>query len=104
MPKKAQSIIDATNESITAAVHLTEADAGAIAILRLLAKRTEIALSDDPEAKFDNVSPSLFLKLLSELGLTPAGRQKLGMQQSTPQPTGALAELRARRAARPPVA
>lgn len=99
-----QSIIEATNESISAANHLTEADAGSIATLRMLAVRTEIALSGDPEAKFDNVSPSLFLKLLSELGLTPAGRHKLGMQQSTPNPQNALAVLRARRAARPPVA
>ncbi len=101
MPKESQSIPEATEESITAAVHLTEADAGSIATLRLLAVRTEIALSGDPEAKFDNVSPSLFLKLLSELGLTPAGRVKLGLALPSPRPVGALAELRARRAARP---
>ncbi len=104
MPKKSQSITAAVEESLTAAVHFTEADAGSIAILRLLAKRTEIALSGDPEAKFDNVSPALFLKLLSELGLTPAGRVKLGIPTQRQEPIGPLAELRARRAARPPVA
>jgi len=101
MPQKSQSIPAAVEESLSAAVHLTEADAGSIAILRLLAVRVQIALSDDPEAKFDNVSGVLFLRLLGELGLTPAGRHKLGMALPSPRPVGALAELRARRAARP---
>lgn len=95
MPKKSQSIPEATEAAISAALHLSAADAGGVALLRLLAERVETA------APNDNVSGVLFLRLLSELGLTPAGRHKLGMQQSTPQPTGALAELRARRAARP---
>lgn len=104
MPQKSQSIPAAVEESIAAASHLNEADAGGVAALRLLAVRVEIALSDDPDAKFDNVSPSLFLKLLSELGLTPAGRVKLGIPTQREQPVGPLAELRARRAARGPVA
>jgi len=101
MPKESQSIPAAVEEAIAAAGHLSEADAAAVALLRMLAVRTEVALSGDPEAKFDNVSPSLFLKLLSELGLTPAGRVKLGLALPGPRPVGALAELRARRAARP---
>lgn len=92
MPKKVQSIPGAVEESISAAVHLTGADAGGVALLRLLAERVELA------APNDNVSGVLFLRLLADLGLTPAGRHKLGIPVPVPRPVGALAELRARRA------
>ncbi len=79
----------ATNASIRAATHLTPADAGAIAALKILARKidTEDELREraldyarEHQTKppsVDNVSLPTYLKFSAELGLSPAGRGRL---------------------------
>ena len=72
------SVTDATEVSLAAASHLTEADAGAVATLRALADRI-----DQGDAR-DNVSIPTYLKFCEALGLTPASRMARSSQ--TPKP------------------
>lgn len=83
-------IVQATNKAIDAATHLTDVDAGAVQAVRDLA--VKIAVMDEYfEALYqdavdskrrppyqDNVSIPTYLKYCEALGLTPAGRVKLG--------------------------
>ncbi|MEE6280158.1 terminase small subunit [Georgenia sp. MJ170] len=89
------SVWDETDEAIGVARDagtITDADGGAVAMLLRLAERM-----DDPDfpvidGRFDNVTESLYLKACDALGLTPAGREKLGVRKGGEG--GKLAELR----------
>lgn len=97
-------IVDATEKAIKAASHLTDADAGALETLRALAlaidereKRWEALVDDAAEHQLrpppqDNVSIPTYLKFCESLGLTPAGRAKLG-EKKPEAPRGKLALL-----------
>jgi hypothetical protein len=97
-------VVDATEEALAAAGHLTKMDRGAIETLRVLARKidTEDDLRDKalnyaeaheqkPPA-VDNVSIPTYLKFCESLGLTPAGRLKLGPAKETAG--GKLGQLR----------
>ena len=89
------SVVEATELAIAAAQHLSDADAGAVAVLRGIAGQVEYLLEHDginESGKFDNVSPSLYLKYCESLGLTPAGRKALDMKAE--QSGGKLAGVR----------
>ncbi|MFJ4166299.1 hypothetical protein ACIPY5_12145 [Microbacterium sp. NPDC089698] len=89
-------MVDATEKSIKAATHLTDADSGAIEALRALARKiqawdqiVEFALDDasgregsrPAVPQNDNVSISAYLKYCDQLGLSPAGRNSLGLRE-----------------------
>jgi hypothetical protein len=83
-------LVAATEAAIAAAKHLTSMDKGAIETLLVLARKIdteavlrEMALEWAEEHKqkppsVDNVSIPTYLKFCESLGLTPAGRVKLG--------------------------
>ena len=87
-------MIAATEKSIEAATHLTDADSGAIEALRALARKIDAwdqivawALEDAGESggrpavpSNDNVSISAYLKYCDQLGLSPVGRKALGLK------------------------
>ncbi len=87
-----ESVAEATERALKAASHLTATDAGAVAALRALARKidawdviVEWAIDDtrspDDRPKVpqnDNVTLPTYLKFCDALGLTPAGRTKLG--------------------------
>lgn len=81
---------DATKAALGAAQHLTDADAGAVEALLTVARKVDQdeerwalalqwaeAMKVKPPAQ-DNVSVPTYLKFCESLGLTPAGRSKLG--------------------------
>lgn len=80
------TVSDATEEALEAATHLTDMDAGAVQALRVLAAKIDDLIpdpkddegDDEPLSKFDNVTLPTYLKYCESLGLTPAGRMKLG--------------------------
>jgi hypothetical protein len=88
------SVFAHTQESVEAADHLTAMDQGAVKALLTLAE----AIDEGPgEGKIDNVSLPTYLKFCSELGLTPAGREKL--QPKAKEAGGKLGQLRSLRPA-----
>lgn len=85
-------LVQATEDAIKAADHLTPMDEGALEAMRALARKidawdqvVEWALDDargregarPTVPQNDNVSISAYLKFAESLGLTPAGRSKL---------------------------
>lgn len=95
---------EATQAALGAAAHVTDADKGAVEALLVLARRIdqdeerwELALrwaevlQHKPPAP-DNVSVPTYLKYCESLGLTPAGRTKLGDKKAE-APRGKLALL-----------
>lgn len=86
-------VLDATNAAIEAAKHLTDADAGAVAAIRALALKIDIAdeyfeaLADYAAEKSlrppsqDNVSLPTYLKFCESLGLTPTGRTRAQIEK-----------------------
>ena len=94
-PKIEGHILEETDRSLAAADHLTDADAGAVAVLRELAKTIDGFPERDPSAPLDNVTVPTYLKYAAELGLTPLARLKMAPKE---QRSGSkLAELRALR-------
>lgn len=98
-------VVEATEKSIEAATHLTDLDSGAVATLLFLAEKIdteetlrEMALewaAEDEKRRppsVDNVSIPTYLKYCESLGLTPAGRLKLGPKKEAA--SGKLGELR----------
>jgi hypothetical protein len=99
------TVLAATEASIKAAKHLGLLDAGAVEVLRHLA-RTIDAISDGQDAdadadvdtdprkprSLDNVTIPTYLKACDALGLTPAGRVRLDEKKEAPG--GKLAHLR----------
>jgi hypothetical protein len=99
--KTFDSVLEATEASIKAATHLTLLDAGAVEVLRHLARTIDGIgdedddLDDDPRAKpksLDNVTIPTYLKACDALGLTPAGRVRLDEKKESAG--GKLALLR----------
>lgn len=95
----------ATKAALEAAQHLTKQDAGATEALLTVARKVDQdeerwalalqwaeAMKVKPPAR-DNVSLPTYLKFCESLGLTPAGRTKLGETKSE-APGGKLALLR----------
>ncbi len=86
-------LLDATNAAIEAAAHLTPMDDGALAAIRALAVKIDMAdeyfaaLADDAQQNNrrppsqDNVSIPTYLKFCESLGLTPAGRAKAAIEE-----------------------
>jgi hypothetical protein len=85
-------LIEATEDAIKAASHLTAMDRGAVEAMRALARKiqawdtiVDFALEDAAEVEGkrpavpqnDNVSLSAYLKYCDQLGLSPAGRKAL---------------------------
>lgn len=97
-------VADETKRSITAASHLTDMDAGAVAVLLGLAGAVDYLLKHDgltPDGKLDNVSIPTYLRYCESLGLTPAGRLKLS-EKKPDGASGKLARLRAVEGGRKP--
>lgn len=107
-------LVAATESAIKAAAdHLTAKDAGAVEALRALARKidawdqiVEYAIEDLGDGRprgarpsvpqNDNVSISAYLKYCEQLGLTPAGRRSLGMEDKGGESSGSkLGKLRA---------
>jgi hypothetical protein len=94
------AVLEATEQSLGAATHLTDMDAGAVQALRVLAAKID-ALSaetvesmEDLKAKFDNVTIPTYLKYCESLGLTPAGRDRLNVKKDEGgKPGGKLVAL-----------
>lgn len=91
---------EATEASLKAASHLTAMDAGARRVLLSLASTIDAvedgASAADEDGKprsLDNVTIPTYLKFCESLGLTPAGRLRLGDQKKE-GPGGKLASLR----------
>lgn len=81
----------ATERAIEAADHLTDADAGALEVLRDLARAID-GMSDRRRGHLDNVTKPTYLKYAAELGLTPMSRNRLDKKE---KPRGTkLGELR----------
>ena len=100
------SLVDATEEMIGAAGHLTDQDAGMIAAIRALALKIDVA--DDyfrelaeqaairkhrPPSQ-DNVSLPTYLKYCAELLLTPASRERTPPAKTGGTGGSKLAQLR----------
>ena len=95
------SVLEATEASIKAATHLGLLDAGAVEVLRHLARTIDGIgdedddLDDDPRVKpksLDNVTIPTYLKACDALGLTPSGRVRL--DEKNESAGGKLALLR----------
>ena len=73
------SVTEATEKAIAAGVHLTDADLGAVQMLRELAAAADLIDESglNPAGKLDNVTIPTYLRYAESLGLTPAGRAKL---------------------------
>lgn len=102
-------LIDATEDAIKAAKHLTDMDQGAVEALRALARKidawdqvVEWALDDARAAEGkrpavpqnDNVSISAYLKYCDQLGLSPAGRKSLELDRGGESGGSKLGKLR----------
>lgn len=87
-------ILAATDRAIAAASHLTAMDAGAVEVLRDLARVIDGAnqLVDEGDRPLDNVTKPTYLKYATELGLTPLARLKLGKTED--RSGSKLAQLR----------
>lgn len=75
-----QAVLRATNKAIKAAHWLTDADAGAIEVLRTLARNVDFLAENfgmGVEGKLDNVSIPTYRAYCEQLGLTPLSRMKL---------------------------
>jgi len=98
------TVLAATEASIKAAKHLGLLDAGAVEVLRHLARTIDAIaggqddLEDDVDTdprkprSLDNVTIPTYLKACDALGLTPAGRVRLDEKKEAPG--GKLAHLR----------
>jgi hypothetical protein len=94
-----ESVLEETDRAITAAPHLGAMDAGAIAVARELAFTID-QMHDRPSTDIDgkalpldNVTIPTYLRFCEQLGLTPAGRIKLGDPKT--KVGGKLGQLRA---------
>jgi hypothetical protein len=84
-----------TNDSIQAAKSagiITDMDEGAVAVLLQMAQRLDDVEYPIIDGKFDNVTQSLYFKACEQLGLTPAGRNRL--EEKKGASGGKLAQLR----------
>ena len=80
------AVLEATEQSLEAATHLTEMDAGAVQALRVLAQKIDGLNErgdgeDEGKPVFDNVTIPTYLKYCESLGLTPAGWDGLALKK-----------------------
>ncbi len=81
------TVVEAVEEALAAAAHLTNTDFAAVAALRVLAAKMDaladsrLGVTEDRKRGLDNVTAPTFLKYCSELGLTPAGRKALASKE-----------------------
>jgi hypothetical protein len=101
-------LVQATEDAIDAASHLTPMDDGAVEALRALARKidawdqivawaVEDAARDERRPSVpqnDNVSISAYLKYCDQLGLTPAGRKTLDLDKAGESGGSKLGKLR----------
>ena len=104
------TVVEATELSLQAAPHLTDTDAGAVAVLRELAREIDVrdelrerALEAAREEHtrppgIDNVTVPTYLKFCDALGLTPAGRKDLALKEEARGKLAAVRDLRERQA------
>ena len=91
-----ETVAEATARSVAAAEELGDLDAGAVAVLVNMAGMIDYLLANGgigPAGKLDNVSIPTYLRYCESLGLTPAGRVKLGSKERAP--VGKLAAIKA---------
>lgn len=86
-----QTTVEAVQAAKRAGV-ITELDEGAVSVLLQMAERL-----DDPDypvidGRFDNVTQALYFRACEQLGLTPAGRNRLTEKKEAGG--GKLAQLR----------
>ncbi|MGZ4530741.1 MAG: terminase small subunit [Mycobacteriaceae bacterium] len=104
--RKVTGLVEATEQAIKAAKHLTDMDAGAVEALRALALKIDMqddyfqALAEHNEERKlrppsqDNVSIPTYLKYAEALGLTPNGRTKAEIEAPKGAgPSGTLGKL-----------
>lgn len=111
-PPKFPSVAESTERALAAA-NLSEVDDGAVATLRILARKIdtdamlreaylawqihqEVPADKLKHLQMDNVSVPTYLKFCESLGLTPAGRSRLKPQASAPPAAPAKGKGRAR--------
>lgn len=96
------SVHDATESAIEAATHLGPMDAGAVEMLRELAKAADLIDENglNPAGKLDNVTIPTYLRFAESLGLTPAGRARLADQKPEASGGNKLGNLQAQAAKR----
>ena len=96
------SVLEATQKAVDAAKHLTDEDAGAVAMLLRLAEAADLIDENglNPAGKLDNVTIPTYLRFAESLGLTPAGRARLA--DPKPEASGGtkLGDLQAQAARR----
>jgi len=96
-PQREGPVFAATELAVSAASHLTDSDAGTVAVLMDLARTIDGMDDRDAEAPLDNVTIPTYLKFSDALGLTPLSRLKLEKPEVK---GGKLAELRSIRGGR----
>lgn len=99
LPAKDASVADAVEQSLKAAAHLTDLDAGSVQVLRGLAASVDYLNDHDglnESGRFDNVTVPTFLRYCEQLGLTPAGRKAL--EEKKKDGSGGSSGVAARRA------
>ena len=96
------SVLEATQSAVDAAKHLTDLDAGAVAMLLRLAEAADLIDDDglNPAGKLDNVTIPTYLRYAESLGLTPAGRARLADQKPEASGGNKLGNLQAQAAKR----
>lgn len=85
-------VYDETKRALEAASHLTDADAGSVAVLLGLAAKID-GLREREDGPLDNVSEPTYLKFADALGLTSASRRRLELEDEPGEST--LGKLRA---------
>lgn len=94
-----RTVEESVEESLADAGHLTKADAGAVQVLRGLARSVDYLLAHDglnESGRFDNVTVPTFLRYCEQLGLTPMGRKALAeKKQESSGGTSGVARRRA---------
>jgi hypothetical protein len=89
------TIWHATNDSVQEGIRagiIGPLDEGAVAVLLQMAERLDHPDFPLIDEKFDNVTQGQYLRACEQLGLTPAGRTKLGEKKDAGG--GKLAQLR----------
>lgn len=92
-PQREGLVVEATEKAVAAADHLTDMDAGAVAVLLDLARTIDGMPLRESDAPLDNVTIPTFLKYSTELGLTPLSRLKFPKRED--HGGSKLAQLRA---------
>ena len=88
------SMVATLDTALVAANWITPADAATVELLRRLAARMDDPCFPNIDARFDNVTESLFLKTSAALGLTPEMRAAWEKKERKSGSESSLAKLR----------